>query len=280
MRVCLRRLGPQRVHPAGALDPGEGGVEIGVGRVGSYADVAERNAAPQEPDETARKGEPETKDRPPAAENAAATAPNRKVSRAESADGDPVVMETPDRSAGPVEKPDPVQHGHAANPSYPQPAARAAPAAAERPDPVPRPDAVSGGPARPAESNHEALDRAGRAVAALRADGKRHARRRGGRAGDPQNYFSRLVAWLNRYKEYPPEVKKRKQQGTVVLAFSIDRTGEVLAARIRTSSGYPLLDRAALAMLDRAASLPPMPDSMPRERLHLAAPIEYSLITE
>ena len=115
-------------------------------------------------------------------------------------------------------------------------------------------------------------ERTGRAVAALRADGKRHARRRGGRAGDPQNYFSRLVAWLDRYKDYPPEVKKRKQQGTVVLAFSIDRAGEVLAARIQTSSGYPLLDLAA--------PLPPMPDSMPRERLHLAVPIEYSLITE
>ena len=88
------------------------------------------------------------------------------------------------------------------------------------------------------------------------------------------------MAWLNRYKDYPPEVKKRKQQGTVVLAFSINRAGEVLASRIRTSSGYPLLDRAALDMLARAAPLPPMPDSMPRERLHLAVPIEYSLITE
>lgn len=266
---------PQRVHPAGALDPGEGGVEIGVGRAGSYADVAERNAASQEMDETARKGEPEAKDRPPAAENAAATAPNRKVSRVASADGAPVVMETPDRSAVPVEKPDPVQHGRAANPSDPQPAARAAPAAAEQP--VPQPDGASNGSARPAESNHTVP---GRAVAALRTDSERHARRRGGRAGDPQNYFSRLVAWLDRYKDYPPEVKKRKQQGTVVLAFSIDRAGEVLAARIQTSSGYPLLDRAALAMLDRAAPLPPMPDSMPHEHLHLAVPIEYSLITE
>ncbi len=88
------------------------------------------------------------------------------------------------------------------------------------------------------------------------------------------------MAWLDRYKDYPPEVKKRKQQGTVVLAFSIDRAGEVLAARIQTSSGYPLLDLAALAMLDLAAPRPPMPDSMPRERLHLAVPVEYSLITE
>lgn len=61
------------------------------------------------------------KERPPAAENVAATAPNRNVSRVASADGGPVVMETPDRSAVPVEKPDPVQHSRAANPSDPLP---------------------------------------------------------------------------------------------------------------------------------------------------------------
>ena len=147
-----------------------------MGRAGSYADVAERNAASQEPDGTARKGEPETKDRPPAAENPAATAPNRKVSRVALADGGPVVMETPDRSAVPVEKPDPVQHRRAANPSTRNPLPGAAPAAAEQP--VPQPDGASDGSARPAESNHAVPERTGR------ADGKRHAQRRGGRAGD------------------------------------------------------------------------------------------------
>ena len=92
---------PNGFTPRAAFDPGEGGVEIGVGGAGSYADVAERNAASQEPDETARKGKPETKERPPAAENVAATAPNRNVSRVASADGGPVVMATPDRFAVP-----------------------------------------------------------------------------------------------------------------------------------------------------------------------------------
>ena len=39
---------PRRVPPAGAFDQGTGGVEIGVGRVGSYADLAECRDAPDE----------------------------------------------------------------------------------------------------------------------------------------------------------------------------------------------------------------------------------------
>ena len=265
--------GPRRVPPAGALDQGAGGVEIGVGRVGSYADLAERSDAP---DETARQVAP--KARAAEAETVAARAPDRNVSRVESAAPDPVVMATPDPPA--VAVPEPIQRSPAEHPSGPHPAVRAEPAEPERPDPAPHPDAPSDASSPPAEANRAEPPRAGRTVAARRADGARHVRRRGGQAGNPQHYFSRLVAWLNRYKDYPPEVKKRKQQGTVVLAFSINRAGEVLASRIRTSSGYPLLDRAALDMLARAAPLPPMPDSMSRERLHLAVPIEYSLITE
>ena len=75
-------------------------------------------------------------------------------------------------------------------------------------------------------------------------------------------------------------MKKKQQQGTVVLAFSIDRSGTVITSRVQESSGYPLLDQAALDMLARANPLPAMPDAMPRQRLRLAVPIEYSLVTE
>ena len=65
-----------------------------------------------------------------------------------------------------------------------------------------------------------------------------------------------------------------------MVAFTIDRSGAVLASSVQHSSGYPLLDRAALDMLDRASPLPAMPESMPQQRLNLAVPVEYSLVTE
>ena len=42
---------PQRSQPHGAIDLGEGGVEIGLGRIGSYADLTERPIAPSVPDQ-------------------------------------------------------------------------------------------------------------------------------------------------------------------------------------------------------------------------------------
>ena len=165
---------PRRVPPAGALDQGAGGVEIGVGRVGSYADLAERSDAP---DETARQVAPKVR--------AAHAPPDRNVSHPESAASDPVVLATPDPPAVPVAVPEPIQRSPAGQPSDSHPAVRAEPAEPERPDPAPQPDAPSDASSPPAEANRAEPPRAGRTVAAHHADGARHVRRRGGQAGDP-----------------------------------------------------------------------------------------------
>ena len=114
----------------------------------------------------------------------------------------------------------------------------------------------------------------------LDASKRRRRQQRDDSPSDPNSYVGQLVAWLNQYKDYPAQLKKKKQQGVVVLTCTINRAGEVLGADVQQSSDYPLLDQAALDMLTRASPLPPMPESLPRERLNLAVPVEYSLITE
>jgi len=50
----------------------------------------------------------------------------------------------------------------------------------------------------------------------------------------------------NKQPEYPPSAKRLKQQGTVVLALFVGLDGRVGEAKIATSSGFPVLDEAAL----------------------------------
>ena len=86
-----------------------------------------------------------------------------------------------------------------------------------------------------------------------------------------------LVRQLQRAKRYPPEAQSRNEQGVVVLSFSLDRDGRVLARRIAKSSGYAELDNEVIAMITRAEPLPPFPASMPEQRLDLTVPIRFSL---
>jgi len=93
------------------------------------------------------------------------------------------------------------------------------------------------------------------------------------------DYFSLVSAYLNRRKVYPAEARKAREEGVVTIRFTVDRGGNVSAASIKRSSGHALLDQATLALLQRVAPLPRMPDAMARQTVTLALPIEYSLRT-
>jgi protein TonB len=89
--------------------------------------------------------------------------------------------------------------------------------------------------------------------------------------------MERLRRWLARFKKYPPDARKLKQEGTVVVAFVIARDGVLLDAQIERSSGFPLIDEAALAMLRDASPVPPVPPGYPGDRLSIAMPVRYSI---
>jgi protein TonB len=82
-----------------------------------------------------------------------------------------------------------------------------------------------------------------------------------------------LVAQLERHKRYPPQAQGKI--GEARLAFSIDRAGRVLSSRIVRSSGSAALDEEALALIKRAAPLPPPPAGVPDNHLSFEVPIRY-----
>ncbi len=91
------------------------------------------------------------------------------------------------------------------------------------------------------------------------------------------DYAATLRDWLERHKDYPKLARRKRMQGSVLLYFRFGRDGKVLAQEIRKTSGYWLLDDAALEMLARAAPLPDFPHEMSGDYLDVVLPIEYSL---
>jgi periplasmic protein TonB len=91
------------------------------------------------------------------------------------------------------------------------------------------------------------------------------------------NWKSQLVARLEYYKRYPWQAQSRGEQGVAQLAFSVDRSGGVHHARILRSSGSNLLDEATLALVERAAPLPPPPPELRGAQIAIVVPIRYNI---
>ena len=91
----------------------------------------------------------------------------------------------------------------------------------------------------------------------------------------PADWQSRVLARLNAVKAYPSSARARRQQGVVLIRFTLDRTGAVLAASLAQTSGFALLDREALALPKRATPLPKPPEDVKGERIELVVPVEF-----
>lgn len=84
-----------------------------------------------------------------------------------------------------------------------------------------------------------------------------------------------VLDWLARYRNYPRAARRAGIEGVVMVSTVMGRDGTLVESHIATSSGHPVLDRAALELLARASPVPPLPD-LPRDvELHL--PIVYQL---
>jgi periplasmic protein TonB len=100
---------------------------------------------------------------------------------------------------------------------------------------------------------------------------------KGGAPRVEPSWQTSLMRQLQRFKRYPPAAQSRKEEGVVLLSFSLDRSGHVLAHSIARSSGHPDLDSEVMDMIMRADPLPPLPESMPQTRIDLTVPIRFSL---
>ncbi|EAT10938.1 energy transducer TonB [Bermanella marisrubri] len=101
----------------------------------------------------------------------------------------------------------------------------------------------------------------------------------GGQVGALDHYMKELLNWLHQHKRYPKKAKRKKIEGVVHLAFTMNRKGEVLEHRVEQSSGSSILDNAALRVLVQASPLPPVPQDFNtgKTNLSLVLPVEYKI---
>jgi len=77
-------------------------------------------------------------------------------------------------------------------------------------------------------------------------------------------------------KRYPPASIARREQGRVEVAFTIDRQGRLVRSRIARSSGFAVLDNAALELVRQAQPFPPPPAGLSVPHINLSLPVNYA----
>lgn len=90
------------------------------------------------------------------------------------------------------------------------------------------------------------------------------------------SFISGLYAMLDENKKYPRMAKRRKLEGVVEVAFTLEKNGHIKNVILFTSCGHKILDKAALKLVSSIESYEPIPDEVSMEALNLKIPIKYS----
>ena len=98
-----------------------------------------------------------------------------------------------------------------------------------------------------------------------------------------QRYETQLRDRLLSGLEYPRREMKRKygitqmarQKGKVVLRLHLDTGGDINAAWLQERTNEPILDNAALALVDKMAPFPPLPKELPESAYEFYVALEF-----
>jgi len=92
-----------------------------------------------------------------------------------------------------------------------------------------------------------------------------------------QRWERELVDKLQRFKLYPDAAARRGIKGVTLVRFTVNRTGQLIASEVLQSSGSPILDEEAVALLKRASPFPVPPDALPDALLVNDLPIWFGM---
>ncbi len=174
------------------------------------------------------------------------------------------VREEPVKEAPPKEVPAPKKAEKKKEPPAPKKAAekpapkKAEKKVAEKPAPAAKSKTKAGSGGKNAgDSRKGAAD--GQEAGTTAASGKNGKTATAGNAS-VSNYPGKVVSKLRRALRYPSEARAQRLRGEVQVAFTVSSNGSIGGIRVVRSSGSPILDKAAIETVRRAAPFPAIPD--------------------
>ncbi|MEW8046021.1 MAG: energy transducer TonB [Candidatus Thiodiazotropha sp.] len=177
----------------------------------------------------------------------------------------------PEPEPEPIQEPEPVvelqPEPEVVEPPPPKPKPRPAPKPAPKPKPMPEPKPRPKPP--PVEQPIEPLKQPPLPVAPAVDMGL--IRRL------EEEYKAALRKAIENNKGYPRRAVRLRQEGEVLVGFTIRRDGVIGALRIVESSGSKLLDTAARRAVEKISGRLPFPEEFKRDQWEFTIPIKYGL---
>lgn len=96
--------------------------------------------------------------------------------------------------------------------------------------------------------------------------------------GDLRGLFTGKVRQrIANAKYYPRTARRRGMEGQPVIAFTLDKSGQLVKVDLAQTSGYQLLDRAAVEAVHQAAPYPEIPTELQTDTFQFKLPISFVL---
>ncbi len=92
------------------------------------------------------------------------------------------------------------------------------------------------------------------------------------------SYMKLLKDKIQNVWVYPEQARLKNQQGTLLVKFGINKNGTLAYVNVIRSSGYPILDEAAVKAIKEASPFNPLPERFGIDRLNIYATFTYELV--
>ena len=90
-------------------------------------------------------------------------------------------------------------------------------------------------------------------------------------------YGNTLWSEIGKHKQYPRIAQMRGWQGEAIVELMLDGNGKLKSKKIIQSSGFDILDKQALDMVEKAAPFPAPPEALHNSIFSIKVPIPFKL---